>query len=34
MINKNFRKVVYQKSSDKHNENVICYVGAEVILCR
>lgn len=34
MINTNFRKTVYQKSSDKHNENVICYVGAEVILCR
>lgn len=34
MINTNLRRTVYQKLSDKHNENVICYVGAEVILCR
>ena len=34
MINKSFRKTVYHKMSDKHNENVICYVCAEVILCR
>lgn len=27
-------KTVYQKSCDKDNDNVICYVDCEVVLCR
>lgn len=27
-------KAFYLKTSDKHNDNVICYVLQEVILCR
>ncbi len=27
-------KAFYLKPSDKHNDNVICYVLQEVILCR
>ena len=28
-----YRKTVYQKSCDKDNDNVICYVGGEVVIC-
>lgn len=28
------RKPVYGKTSDKYNDNVICYAASGVVLCR
>lgn len=28
------RVLIYHKATDKSNDNVICYVCAEVVLCR
>lgn len=34
MKNVDKQVTVYQKASDKHNDNVICYVESGVVLCR
>lgn len=34
MKNVDKQVTVYQKTSDKHNDNVICYVESGVVLCR
>lgn len=34
MLNISRQNTFYQTSYDKHNDNVICYVFEEVVLCR
>ena len=34
MLHISIGKTVYQKATDKNNDNVICYAFSEVVLCR